>query len=490
MGSNGEAEKKKNKGEWIAPVEIEEGLWQFIDRKGNVVIDLTDRYYYSVSNFDDDGKAAVIASAEYNSLGFINTKGEQFIQCAYDNTEVNKNADYDNNGLLCLSQQTDIEKSYGCVDKSGEEVIPFIYKEVSIKSNGLVVVCDWSSMYGLLNSKGEEIVPCQYDHIGDFGDNGLAPVRSDNIEGYIDETGEEVIPCQYLDALPFVNGKIAPVSWDERVWVQNNGHELEGYVYGFINEKGEEVLPAKYEFVEPADRALKGLSIANTPEERFVINGDGKEILSLPIGGYSNIFPGFDEDTFIIEYADMSVIEDGKMPIPYEYVEYDHNGKVVQEMTNEDYHVKESKEKGRKYTLLTTEDYEDVILDDKGNVVLNLAEYNPVGGINDSGQVVVSYNELYGVVNTEEEEVIPFEYSYVKEIDNGYYTLVTSDGLYGLASPKGVVITPEYDEMTGTAESGLMAVKYDDMWEYVDLEGNTVMEGPYRTAKGFAQVEL
>ena len=94
-------------------------------------------------NFNE-GFSAVLKDGK---CGYINTKGEQIIECKFDD------AYYFNEG-------------FARVEKDGK--------------------------YGYINTKGEQIVECKFDNGGDFNE-GFAVVKKDGKCGYINTKGCSVI---------------------------------------------------------------------------------------------------------------------------------------------------------------------------------------------------------------------------------------------------------------------------------------------------------
>lgn len=174
------------------------------------------------------------------------------------------------------------EKS-GFVDLSGNLVIPLIYDDVHLFSDGLAkvekdgkaffinyqgdiviqipnnievmsefkegfVVVKQNSKIGFMDKAGQIAIDFQYDNASDFRE-GLAVVVMDNKSGFIDKTGKLVIPFKYDETTKFFNG-IASV----RIGTQ----------WGAINAKGELAIPIIYDFIsdfkdsETTDAKLKG----------------------------------------------------------------------------------------------------------------------------------------------------------------------------------------------------------------------------------------
>lgn len=171
----------------------------------------------------------------------------------------------------------------GFVDLSGNLIIPLIYDDADLFSDGLAkvkkdgktffinyqgdiaihipnnievmsefkegfVVVKKNSKIGFMDKIGQIIIDFQYDNASDFRE-GLAVVVMNNKSGFIDKTGKLVIPFNYDETTKFFNG-IASV----RI----------GNQWGAINNQGELIIPMIYDFIshfkdsETTDAKLNG----------------------------------------------------------------------------------------------------------------------------------------------------------------------------------------------------------------------------------------
>ena len=122
-------------------------------------------------------------------------------------------------------------KGYGCIDKTGKEVIPCKYDEIDAFSEGLAKV-ELDGKYGYIDKSGKEVIPCRYDYTFDFSE-GLAEVRLDGKYGYFDKSGKEVIPCKYDDILYHEPGYFSEGLAEVR---------LDDFHWAWIDKKGKEVV--------------------------------------------------------------------------------------------------------------------------------------------------------------------------------------------------------------------------------------------------------
>ena len=89
----------------------------------------------------------------------------------------------------------ELNKKYGYVNETGQEVIPLKYDEAHIFSGNLTGV-KLGGKWGLIDKTGQVVIPLEYDNVVDFHE-GLASVMLGGKAGYIDRTGQVVIPLNY-----------------------------------------------------------------------------------------------------------------------------------------------------------------------------------------------------------------------------------------------------------------------------------------------------
>lgn len=75
---------------------------------------------------------------------------------------------------------------YGCIDKTGKTIVPFIYDDIDFIGHYFMV--RKGSKWGLIDKKGEKILNIEYAGIRASG--GFVMVNTGNKWNYIDKTGE------------------------------------------------------------------------------------------------------------------------------------------------------------------------------------------------------------------------------------------------------------------------------------------------------------
>ncbi len=229
----------------------------YIDKTGREVIPLK----YDGAKAFSEGLAAVNLNGKH---GFIDKTGREVIPCKYS-----AGSSF-SEGLAAVGR----DGKRGYIDKTGKEVIPCKYDTTSSFSEGLAVVgldddeksgnYNYSVVinesgehfcrFGCIDKTGREVVPCKYDDIGKFCE-GIAKVQLGDYKtakyGFIDQTGREVIPCVYDDCVGGSDGWPGYVS-NGLVCMGVNTGEIDGSgrpirKYGFLDKTGREILPFVYD---------------------------------------------------------------------------------------------------------------------------------------------------------------------------------------------------------------------------------------------------
>ncbi len=118
---------------------------------------------------------------------------------------------------------------WGFINKKGDIVIPFIYRNtLSAFCEGLVGACDDNHKWGFIDRNGLVVLPFIYDFVYSFSE-GLAAVDINKRKGFIDKSGKLVIPAIYKNTGNFNEG-LSFVCNDEGK-------------YGFIDKNGRVIIP-------------------------------------------------------------------------------------------------------------------------------------------------------------------------------------------------------------------------------------------------------
>lgn len=114
----------------------------------------------------------------------------------------------------CFSQNLEVKETdtylRGLVEKkSGKVVIPVIYHQVDLSSEGVITVCDTLMNWGTFDEKGKTLMAftAKYKYLGKSNDGLLLARDQNDRHGYLDKNGKIAIPFVYDQTHNFINGK-------------------------------------------------------------------------------------------------------------------------------------------------------------------------------------------------------------------------------------------------------------------------------------------
>ena len=308
-------------------VKNNDGLFGLIDKNLNVILPAE---YKDIYDFHPGGGASVIRKKVGTKMaksvmgdmrlsddikeGAIDSTGKVVIPCIYERVQVyyglvritnNKKVWYANTDGVAIDADfvdpsigfkygiavAKKEEKYGCIDRTGKLVVPYIYDYIDNKpSEGLLIVkkdnkygyvdtmgnlvvpTEWSYTEGFheglakvkngmkthfIDKSGRVIISLDYDDVGDFYD-GMAYVMKDGKLGYIDKTGKLTVPCVYKgkfvhkgDATEAIGTEVVEVAFDDYINERDENNYVsienfnEGLVFvhkgdkvGFVDKKG------------------------------------------------------------------------------------------------------------------------------------------------------------------------------------------------------------------------------------------------------------
>lgn len=202
----------------------ENDKYGYINRTGDIVIPCQWKYVHGFR----DGLAIVVNEEE--KKGYIDTKGNIVSPCQWEDIVIFREG---------MSPVKDGNGKWGAIDKEGKLVIPCIWNGMTSFGDGMTCVSkeisidvyeERSSMFnggrwvkkteirhGYIDKTGKEVLPFVWKSAMMFSE-GLGAVKDDNGKwGFIDKKGQVVIPCQWKDTYTFTNGT-ASVKDENDVW--------------------------------------------------------------------------------------------------------------------------------------------------------------------------------------------------------------------------------------------------------------------------------
>ena len=311
--------------------------------------------------------------------------------------------------------------------------------------------------YGFVDCYGNEVVPCVYDKAGEFRD-GIAPVYINGKGWGIISKDEVLVAPKYLFPHPQVgsaiwgqhqdgfvvfknsDGKYACLSKEDK-WVapfEYDGITLDGFSHeglicvkksglsGLLDKDGKEILPCKYKSISKFENGVASVEIDGN---KYWINKEGNEVSQPEVTETKSVF----EEYEVVE-------RDGKYGI------VDKDGNAIPPF---------------KYDTIS---------------VQNVYSPNIIQFFN--GYVVVTINNLRGLVNEKGEEVVPCKHEVIQNITNGMFVSVSTSGgkKFGLYDTKGNEILPVIYSFIHIFENGLVFVEKSSKYALIGVPSETAKE--------------
>ena len=254
-------------------------------------------------------------------------------------------------------------------------------------------------------------------------------VLKDGKFGVVDISGREIVPPKYDEVFPFEKG---------RAWVKLNGK------YGMIDKNGKEVIPIKYDAGVVSDEGIIWVKI---DDKWGIMDTSGKEI-SPPLYDYEAVTPFTNGVAWILKDNKWGLVDgNGKTVIP---PKFDGACPFVGE-------------------------FSAVIIENKWGLIDKTGkEIIPIGKYEDIG---ISKNYEY------------FVYSWI--IKNygslGYSWIIKNIKYYGSLGYLRIIKNTPCDDLEDLLREGLIAVKSDGKFGFVDKNGKEVIPPRYEEVMPFVR---
>lgn len=357
------------------------------------------------------------------------------------------------NALMDEVKRTDVSEQENSEKNSMLRTLEFVK---GWKFDAMQKFDEGASIYDLLvftdrdfaRSKNEK--ESAYGYRGKLPDRKLKVITGNGNLGLADRNGAKVLEYEY--------DRIEPMGYTGRGWIVRKGN-----LVGAVNERGEWMFPIEYEDIKV--KYEDGHFLKKGGKWGFVsVDGlDKIDIIYDQIENYSSSWSGF------------KVMKDGKwgyvgakgnvvVPLQYDSISLcsDSMIKVQSGEKYGFYNLKKNTFTSLKYT------YAD--------------DYSSAKG----GATVVATDKLRGVVDTEDNLIIPMEYDYIC-IDGPDLYRLKKNGRYGIIDSKGNVIFPfRYRDLGKFDSDGITYAENDEgKYGYVDKNGNAVIGFRYLRADNF-----
>lgn len=284
----------------------------------------------------DRGLAMVRNNSRY---GFVDTLGRVAIPLIYTGARSFKN------GYAVVTKGTGDEGRSGLIDRTGREVLPFVWNDLgAVGREGVAVgwrkTPEGGRSYAIVDTLGHEI-PLKYDLCRDFA-RGMAvvgigdyqeeiiPISGKKMQvfvgkcGYITPDGKEAIPVQFDEARNFGADGIASVGIQGKYYIK----------WGFIDRSGKQIIPCNYYSVENFSRGLAVVCKVVGPNKLGYgyIDRNGREVVPCKYDAatsfrFENAWVGTEHDG---EMSYTLIDATGKVLLPYSVLKLQDGGKFGQ----------------------------------------------------------------------------------------------------------------------------------------------------------------
>ena len=380
-------------------------------------------------------------------------------------TAINANAE------IVDVKQDETTAKYALVDEKGTLVTDYIYSHVGNRNeSNLLLVCR-DNLYGYIDiTTGKEVITPKYAKAGNFN-NGLAYVKFDSKYGYIDTEGNMVISPIYDSADDFENGIalveindlcgaintegkiVVPLKYEDIDYIENS-HIL--YIEnaneecGAIDYSGRTVIPMKYD--DLGEEVINGcLTVENTNGDftSGVINLQGKEILPCKY---------YDTRT----EPNCILAKDGKSR---KWGVFNYNGKQITPFCielggkiheNENIIIGDNNGKWGAYSI-------------SGKLIIN-PQYTHLGKFN-NGYAIALKGDTCGLIDTNNNAVMPFDFDAIQYIGNGMYFAKKHKAKGAIYNDNGEQLTEAIYDKAFTFSNGYAKVQAGNKYSIIDTKG-------------------
>ena len=411
-------------------------------------------------------KGRVVLPAEYDVVNFYPQSWSSFIIAAFKDGQWTIFNDY-NLDLVDVDFPIDALESTECLVTLEDEQ----YILASAFYNGFARVCK-NDHYGMVNPQGKIIVPAEFDDVSALGDR-LFVVGKDEKYGLFRNDGKQLAPCSFDLSMGFGPDSLY-------VLMSKGDHLYEIDFDGNVRKQASvEDLKDKYTWVLDC---YNGQAIVYIDREPCVMAYDGTVIIPRK---YRHIESANNSGAFGLTFDKKSyykVANDNGL-----FAAFDEKGVKLTDFKYADLHYVGGNKEA--FVVATVEDdkVKCGVCDSTGREIIPL-EYESFRTC--AGDVfALSRNGKYGVVNTDNKTVIPFELDSVTTVislvgldfENMCHMIAASKaGKWALINGDGKKLTDfELDSVStdfGIRESPMIAIKKGNKWALMDREGNQLTD--------------
>lgn len=360
-----------------------------------------------------------------NDKPFIPTNLKEYIQ-------------YERNGFFIVKQNNLL----GVIDKLNKSIIPIeINGKIYIKDEGILVTHNNKS--GYYNLEGEKILPIEFDKIFIY-QNGIVTTNNyenEKLSGLYSKSGKQILKMKYCKIIPLIEPYFAVSTDCSNIAIFDSNSSTD-----IIIEEFQNAFPYKNKFIRIQKNDLFG-----------ILNTSLKEIIPIE---YSSL--KFAEEYLIAENKNGFGIIDtaNTVLIEFEYTEIKHLGafytieknneikilnKNLLPLTTMIYNKVEIP--AYKQSLVVTQNNLEGVIDYNGDELLPIKYEEIIYHTLDFNGYIAKLNNKYGLYDEAGIKVLDHKYDILRNI-NGKMFRSDQNGKKGIVSSKGDVIVPNlYDKI-------------------------------------------
>lgn len=467
--------------------EYESG-WGLLDLQGN---ELSKFIYADLGEVGEDRVKCVRGVLE----GYLNLKGEEFIPCVYD-----KIGPFINGWAKVYA-----DKKFGFIDSEGNIAISVLYDYIQPFDEKGMAMAKRNGKLGYITKEGKEVVPFEFDGLYKF-DKGLARAKKGEKWGYVNRKGAEVIEIKYDKIAQMREGHAGVILNRRFGFVNAQGKEVlspsyqeiryfdDGLIgakrndyYGYIDTTGKVRIPFKYDEI---GRFYEGICYVRKGRKYAFYKASGKALTKLWYEDLSYAAAQHDEPYYGVdrEYAFFEGLAMVRRNGKFGYI--DQNGKeVIRPQYDFAYPFSEGLakvEKNGKYGFIDSKgrlavdfqfkDFEIQIKEidptQPSKPTFRNGYYDATGFFN-KGYAVVSKGNKMGIIDQEGNVVVPIKYDFVNQPAENGLVLVRNNWKYGYVNLEGKEVIPPFYEEAMSFSHGLAAVNKRGVWAFIDANNET-----------------
>ena len=299
----------------------------------------------------------------------------------------------------------------GYIDIHQTEIVPIIYDELDLYSEGLSAA-KIKEKYGFLDRKGKVVIPFMFDEADGFNALGLALVKKKSKYGLINKKGVTIVPFDFQEIVFLESVKLVAVCKNNKwAFYSISGKPMSDFVYDEINfTKSSLVLVRKESELGYLDSNLTVQIPFGKYHSGTIFNKNGLAIVSL-----KNRYG-------VINLKDNEVIK----------TKFDSIGYLEEEYSESDSYV------GFIKNSIT-------LFDEKGNLIVDKVknyykDYSKIDNKIKAIYQVKSLNGLSGVVDNQGKILIPLIYQEIERFRGENKTVVKNNGKYGLIDSQNKIV--------------------------------------------------